>query len=93
MSEEEKRAWIDTFEKQTRKPVKPFTVENMIKGARVIYPEQRIANGLKMEVKRTIGKGYEVVEIGILRGLEIEKVSVNYKVENNKVKVGRESTS
>ena len=60
----------------------PFTI-----GAKIVYPEQRISNGLRMQVSCERTNDVHRIEIVTLNGLATSKIVIDYLVENEKVRV------
>ena len=65
----------------------PFTIDGMFKGAKIDYPEQRISNGLRMQVNCERMNDVHRIEIVTLNGVETSKRVIEYLVENEKVRV------
>ena len=65
----------------------PFTIDGMFNGARIVYPEQRISNGLRMQVSCDRTNNVHRIEIVTLNGLATSKRVIEYLVENEKVRV------
>ena len=59
----------------------------MLKGAKIVYPEQRISNRLRMQVNCERMNDVHRIEIVTLNGLVTSKRVIDYKVENGKVRV------